>query len=121
MPRASKTSNADLALMHHALKDVVDRKLCPRSVGLTWFKPFMADHDEPAPGMCCQRRRPLLAAPLPAAIGIGLEPGGELVLVRIQDAGQARTLGVTRLDHLLIGQPLGGRVAGNAQAAGRLT
>jgi hypothetical protein len=31
---------ADLALMHHALKDVVDRKLWPRSVARCSFKPF---------------------------------------------------------------------------------
>jgi hypothetical protein len=33
-----KRMYADLALMDHALKDVVDRKLWPRSVGLMWCK-----------------------------------------------------------------------------------
>lgn len=34
-----KRMYADRALMHHALKDVVDRKLLPRSVARGSFKP----------------------------------------------------------------------------------
>lgn len=34
-----KRMYADLALMHHALKDVVERKLWPQSVAIWSFKP----------------------------------------------------------------------------------